>query len=177
MNGEEVEELLRSAGPPGQVPDRLRRAVLDAVGPWPVVRSRRRVRAGLALLAGLLLGSGAIGAAVYKLSQATDFHAVRTVELHSILGASAVAKLGAPNGADRPVKLIVQHLEPGAQHTFELWSLSAQAPIPLATFTTDKDGACIIILSVPSKLDWRDLLITRRDQSQEVVLCSAPAGC
>lgn len=177
VDEEEVAELLGRVGRPMEPPARLRRMVFGLAARSPAARPGRRLRSGLVAAAGLLLALGLVGTAVYAVSQATAFQAIRAVELHGILGARAVARLGAPNGPNRPVQLIVQHLEPGAQHSFDLWLLNEQPRTVLATFMTSKEGGCIIIFSAPSNLDLRDLVITPRQQTQEFVLCSDQARC
>ncbi len=173
MNPEQVEELLRRAGRPAQPPDRLGRSILAIPGGPPARPSRRRflVAGGAAVAAAILL---AIGATLR--SQPAGFQAVSTVQLHGSVG-TAQARLGNPNGPNRPVQLVVQHLNPGEQRYFELWSLGEQPPMMLTTFMTNTDGSCVITFSAPTGVDWKDIVITPRGQATNHVLCNNSASC
>jgi len=103
------------------------------------------------------------------------FQAVTIVQLHG--GGTAEARLGVPNGPNRPVQLDVEHLNPGQEHYFELWSLREQPPMMLTAFMTDANGSCLITFSAPATIDWRDIVITPRGQATNHVLCSSAASC
>jgi hypothetical protein len=47
----------------------------------------------------------------------------------------------------------------------------------LATFMTNRDGSCTIMLSVPRTADWQDLVITPRDRADQLLLCSNHGRC
>jgi len=173
MNEEQVEELMRRAGRPERPPDRLGRSVLAIPGGPTARRSRARF---------LLVGVAAVAAAAVLVtgvtlrSQPAGFQTVSMVQLHGS-GGTAQARLGNPSGPNRPVQLVVQHLNPGEQRYFELWSLREQPPMMLTTFMTNTDGSCVITFSVPTTVDWLDLVITPRGQATDHVLCSAATSC
>ena len=173
MTSDQVEDSLRRAGRPEQPPDRLRRAVLGIPGDTKKPRSRRRLLiAGLsAVAAALLIISG-----VALRGQPSSFQASTTIQLHGSVGA-AKAELGKANGPNRPVQLLVDHLVPGSQRYFELWSLSEQPPMLLTTFMTNPDGSCIVTFSAPVTVDWRDIVITPRENPNDHVLCSNGTSC
>ncbi len=173
MNEEQVEELLRRAGRPERPPDRLGRSVLGIPGGPTARRPRARY---------LLAGVAAVAAAVVLVtgvtlrSQPAGFQAVSTIQLQGSRG-TAQARLGNPNGPNRPVQLVVQHLNPGEQRYFELWSLREHPPMMLTTFMTNTDGSCVITFSAPTTVDWKDIVITPRGQAADHVLCSDAASC
>ncbi len=173
MNQEQVEELLRRAGRSAQPPARLSRSVLAIPGGPPARRSRRRLLVvGVAAVAAAML----LAIGVTLRSQPAGFQAVSTLQLHGSIG-TAQARLGNPNGPNRPVQLVVQHLNPGEQRYFELWSLGEQPPMMLTTFMTNADGSCVITFSAPTTVDWKDIVITPRGQATDHVLCSDAASC
>jgi hypothetical protein len=106
--------------------------------------------------------------------QLTSFHAVAAVTLRGAPGTQAVAELGQPNGPNRPVRLVVQHLHAGRQSYYELWSLAEQPPMMLTTFMTDTSGSCTLTFSMPASASWRDLAVTPQDQSSSYLLRSGP---
>ena len=171
MNPEEVEELLRRTGRPSEPPARLRRAVLRIPNranhgrqfqPW-----RNRIVAAAAA-AVLVSTSGVL------VAQLTSFHAVAAVTLRGAPGTQAVAQLGRPDGPNRPVHLVVQHLKPGAVSYYELWSLAEQPPMMLTTFMTDASGSCTLTFSMPASASWRDLAITPERESSSYLLRTTP---
>ena len=169
MNPEDVEELLRQTGRPLQPPARLRRAILR-VPKGPALRRHPRawrIRIAAAAAAVLLV---ATSAAVVQ--QLTSFHAVAAVTLRGAPGTQAVAELGQPNGPNRPVRLVVQHLKPGAVSYYELWSLAEQPPMMLTTFMTDTTGSCTLTFSMPASASWRDLAVTPEGESSSYLLRS-----
>ena len=174
MKAEQVEELLRRAGRPDPPPDRLTRAVL-AIGADPrASRSRRRfLYVGAAVAVAVAI---ALAGTIVLRSQPRGFQAVTTVQLQGADG-TAQARLGTPNGPNRPVRLDVEHLNPGQEHYFELWSLREQPPMMLTTFMTDPHGSCIITFSAPAAIDWQDIVITPRGQATDHVLCSNATSC
>ncbi len=174
MTPDQVEEQLRRAGRPSQPPDRLRRAVLGIQGDSAAAH-RRMNRWPAALLASVAIVI-LLGAGVVAFRQATSLHAVSTVELRGSNRGQAEARLGDPQGPNRPVQLVVQHLG-GAQGTFELWSFGERPPMMLTTFMTSKDGSCTITFSVPATVAWSDLVVTPRDDPRTYILCSDHGRC
>jgi hypothetical protein len=169
MNPDEVERLLRQTGRPLDPPVRLRRSVLR-VPKGPILsRPPRAWRIRIAAAAAAVLLSTASAAVV---QQVTSFHAVATVTLRGAPGTQAVAELGQPNGPNRPVRLVVQHLKPGAVSYYELWSLAEQPPMMLTTFMTDTTGSCTLTFSMPTSASWRDLAVTPAGQSSSYMLRS-----
>jgi anti-sigma-K factor RskA len=170
MNTDDVERLLQRTGPPLEPPTRLRRAVLRIpTGRVPSEHLRvwrLRIAAGAAA-AVLLVTAGAV-----VVQQLTSFHAVAAVTLQGPPGAQAVAEVGQPNGPNRPVRLVVQHLQPGRQSYYELWSLAEQPPMMLTTFMTDASGSCTLTFSMPASASWRDLAVTPERQSSSYLLRS-----
>jgi hypothetical protein len=170
MNPQDVEELLRQTGRPLEPPARLRRAVLR-VPKGPVLPRHPRVwriRIAAAAAAALLLVTGS----VVVLQQLTSFHAVAAVTLRGAPGTQALAELGQPNGPNRPVRLLVQHLKPGAVSYYELWSLAEQPPMMLTTFMTDASGSCTLTFSMPASASWHDLVVTPEGESSRYLLRS-----
>jgi len=169
MNPDDVEELLRQTGRPLEPPARLRRAVLRV--PKGSVLSRHlrawRMQIAAAAAAVLLVATSAV-----VVQQFTSFHAVAAVTLRGAPGTQAVAELGQPNGPNRPVRLVVQHLKPGAVSYYELWSLAEQPPMMLTTFMTDTTGSCTLTFSMPASASWRDLAVTPEGQSATYLLRS-----
>lgn len=170
MNPDDVEGLLRRAGPPLQPPARLRRAVLRVAGePAGASQGRRwRVWIGTAAAALLLLVGGAA-----VVQQVTSFHPVAAVTLRGADGTRATAEVGQPNGPNRPVRLVVQHLQPGRQSYYELWSLAEQPPMMLTTFMTDTSGSCTLTFSMPASALWTDLAVTPEGQNSSYLLRSS----
>jgi hypothetical protein len=171
MNPDDVEGLLRQAGRPLEPPARLRHAVLRI--PKGPILSRHprvwRIRIAAAAAALLLVTTSAV-----VVQQLTSFHAVAAVTLRGAPGTQAVAELGQPSGPNRPVRLVVQHLKPGAVSYYELWSLAEQPPMMLTTFMTDASGSCTLTFSMPVSASWRDLAVTPQDQSSSYLLRSGP---
>jgi hypothetical protein len=169
MNPQDVEGLLRQTGRPLEPPARLRRAVLRV--PKGPVLSRRprawRIRIAAAAAAVLLVATSAA-----VMQQLTSFHAVAAVTLRGAPGTQAVAELGQPDGPNRPVRLVVQHLKPGAVSYYELWSLAEQPPMMLTTFMTDTSGSCTLTFSMPASASWRDLVVTPEGESSSYLLRS-----
>jgi anti-sigma-K factor RskA len=166
MKPDEIEAQLRQSGRPLEPPARLRRAVLR------IPRGSRfprvwRIRIAAAAAA-LLLLSGSVAA----IQQLTAFHAVAAVSLQGAPGARAVAEVGRPDGPNRPVRLEVQHLQPGRQAYYELWSLAERPPMMLATFMTDASGSCTLTFSMPASASWSDLAVTAEGQSGSYLLRS-----
>lgn len=172
MKSEEIEELLRRAGRPTQPPERLDRAVLGAprrqdAQPWlQTWRGVAAVAAAFALL-GVL--------ALVLLRPAPTV--LSRVELQGAAGASAEVRIGRSDGANRSIQLSVQHLGPGAEGAYELWSLAEKPPMLLATFMTHDNGACVVAFSVPRPIQVDDLVITPHGQADRFILCSNPARC
>ena len=172
MNPEDVEELLRRSGRPSDPPARLRRAVLR-VSKGPVRGQQRRVwrpRIAVAAAAAILL----LTASAVAVGQLTSFHSVAAVTLQGAPGTQAVAEIGQPNGPNRPVRLVVQHLQTGRQSYYELWSLAEQPPMMLTTFMTDSSGSCTVTFSMPASASWRDLAVTRERQDSIYLLRTTP---
>ncbi len=170
MTPEQVEELLRRAGRPLEPPGRLRRAVLQVLAS-PVPARRRRVwpiRIAAAVAAVLLVGASAA-----VVQQLTAFHAIASVTLQGVPGAQAAAEVGPANGPNRPVRLTVQHLEPGRQGYYELWSLGDRPPMMLTTFMTNTDGSCTITFSMPATMQWGNWVVTPHNQSNTYLLHSS----
>lgn len=115
----------------------------------------------------LLVTASAVG--VQRLASP---HPVAAVTLRGAPGMQAVAEVGQPNGPNRPVRLVVQHLKPGAVSYYELWSLSEQPPMMLTTFMTDSTGSCTFTFSMPASASWRDLAVTPEGQSNSYLLRS-----
>lgn len=168
MNPEDVEELLRRTGPPSEPPARLRRAVLRIPNRphHPRQRPWRNWIAAAAAAAVLVSTSGVL------VAQLTSFHAVAAVTLRGAPGTQAVAQLGQPDGPNRPVHLVVQHLKPGAVSYYELWSLAEQPPMMLTTFMTDASGSCTLTFSMPASASWHDLVITPEGENSSYLLRS-----
>jgi len=169
MNPEDVEGLLRQTGRPFEPPARLRRAVLRV--PKGPVQGRRprvwRIRIAAAAAAVLLVTASAV-----VVQQLTSFHAVAAVTLRGAPGTNAVAEVGQTDGPNRPVRLVVQHLKPGAVSYYELWSLAEQPPMMLTTFMTDTTGSCTLTFSMPASASWRDLAVTPEGESSSYLLRS-----
>ena len=170
MNPEDVEELLRRTGRPLEPPARLQRTVLRVPkGPAVHVRVWRLRIAAAAAAAILLLTGGAV-----MVQQLTSFHSVAAVTLQGAAGTQAVAEIGQPNGPNRPVRLVVQHLQPGAISYYELWSLAEQPPMMLTTFMTDSSGSCTVTFSMPASASWRDLAVTPERHDSIYLLRTTP---
>ena len=169
MNPEDVDGLLRQSGGSFEPPARLRRAVLRI--PKGPVQGRRpwvwRTRIAAAAAA-VLLATASAGV----VQQLTSFHAVAAVTLRGAPGTQAVAELGSPSGPNRPVRLVVQHLKPGAVSYYELWSLAEHPPMMLTTFMTDTSGSCTLTFSMPASASWRDLAVTPDGESSTYLLRS-----
>ena len=169
MNPDDAERLLREAGRPLEPSARLRRAVLGIPAGPAVPDHRRRWRTWMAAsAAALLLLFG--GAAV--VNQLTSFHPVAAVTLRDGDGTQALAQIGPANGPNRPVRLVVQHLQPGPQSYYELWSLGEQPPMMLTTFMTDTSGSCTLTFSMPASASWADLAVTPEGQADTYLLRS-----
>jgi anti-sigma-K factor RskA len=170
MNPEEVEARLRRTGRPLEPPARLRRDVLRVpTGPVGVRRLRAwRIRIAVAAAAAILL----VSASTVAVQQLTSFHEVAAVTLQGATGTHAVAEVGQPTGPNRPVHLMVQHLLPGRQSYYELWSLAEQPPMMLTTFMTDSSGSCTLTFSMPASASWGDLAITPEGESSSYLLRS-----
>jgi hypothetical protein len=126
-----------------------------------------RVRIAAAAAAVLLVATSAV-----VVQQLTSFHAVAAVTLRGAPGMQAVAEVGQRNGPNRPVRLVVQHLNPGAVSYYELWSLAERPPMMLTTFMTDATGSCTLTFSMPATASWRDLVVTPEGQSSSYLLRS-----
>ncbi len=169
MNPEDVERLLRQTAPPLEPTARLRRAVLR-VPKGPVLSHHLRMwRIRIAAAAAAVVLVTASAAVVQQL---TSFHAVAAVTLRGAPGTQAIAEVGQPNGPNRPVRLVVQHLQPGRESYYELWSLAEQPPMMLTTFMTDTSGSCTLTFSMPVSASWSDLVVTPQDQSSRYLLRS-----
>ncbi len=169
MNPDDIEELLRQTGRPMEPPARLRRAVLRVPNGSVLSRQVRawRIQIAAAAAAVLLVATGAVAA-----QQLTSFHSVAAVTLRGAAGTQAVAELGQPDGPNRPVRLVVKHLKPGAVSYYELWSLAEQPPMMLTTFMTDTTGSCTFTFSMPASASWHDLVVTPEGQSATYLLRS-----
>lgn len=175
MSPDELEAQLRHAGRPETPPERLERAVLNLPGEArPPVRRPDVIRIGVAAALALAVLAGA---SVIVEHRGASFQSVATVELRGSSGGTAEARPGTSNGPNRPVELSVQHLQPGAEQYYQLWSYGEHPPMMLATFMTSKDGSCNITLSIPRTVDWRELVITPRDRSDQLLLCSNHGLC
>jgi predicted membrane-bound mannosyltransferase len=170
MNPDDVEGLLRQTGRPFEPPARLRRAVLRVpTGPGQGRRPRVwRTRIAAAAAAAVLL----VTASAVVVQQVTSFHAVAAVTLRGAPGTNALAEVGQPDGPNRPVRLVVQHLKPGAVSYYELWSLAEHPPMMLTTFMTDTSGSCTLTFSMPASASWRDLAVTPEGESSSYLLRS-----
>ena len=168
MKPEDAERLLRHAGRPARPPDRLARAVLRIpTGGASEAPRWRRWQTGLLVAAAALALSG--GILVER--QVTSFHAVAAVDLRGG-AASARAELGPVDGPNRPVRLVVQHLQPGGKGYYELWATDERPPMMLATFMTDADGSCTITFSIPATVPISDLVVTPRSDGAIYLLHS-----
>ncbi len=175
MTPEELEQRLRLAGRPAPPPPGLRERVLAIPGSQgqaarPPGRAARWAALGAAglLAAAVIFGAG---------RQLASFHTMATIELTGPSGASALARLGTPDGANRQAQLAVRGLEPGAERYFELWDLGEQPPMLLATFMTHPDGGCVISFSTPQNMTPHDLAVTPRGERNKVLLCSQAHRC
>jgi hypothetical protein len=175
VSPDDLETQLRRAGRPETPPERLQRAVLSLPrGGSPRIRRPSVFRLGVA--AALVLAVLA-GASVVATLRNPAFQSVAAVELRGSGAEVAEARIGSPNGPNRPLELSVQHLQPGAEQYFELWSYGEHPPMMLATFMTSMDGSCTIALSIPRTADWQDLVITPRDRADQLLLCSNHGRC
>lgn len=175
MSPEDVEEQLRRAGRPEAPPEHLRRAVLNLPrGSSPRIRPPRVVRLGVAAALALAVLAG-VSIVVTRGNPAIQ--PLATVQLRDAAGAGAEVRIGSPNGPNRPLELSVQHLQPGTEQYYQLWSYGQHPPMMLATFMTRTDGSCVITLSIPITADWRDLVITPRDHPDHPLLCSNHGRC
>jgi hypothetical protein len=118
----------------------------------------------------LLIASAAV------VNQLTTFHPVAAVTFMGAPGAQARAEVGPVNGPNRPVRLVVQHLQPGREGYYEVWSLAERPPMMLATFMTDAHGSCTFTFSIPSTVKWNDLVITPLEGSSTYLLRSEAKG-
>ncbi|MEO6796853.1 MAG: hypothetical protein ABI401_14825 [Candidatus Dormibacter sp.] len=169
MNPDDVENLLRRSGRPLEPPARLRRSVLRVPrGPLPSRRTLWRVRIAAAAAALVLVTLG-----VVAVQQLTAFRPVAAVTLVGPPGTKAVAEVGPPSGPNRPVRLVVQHLQAGGQSYYELWSLAERPPMMLTSFMTDASGSCTLTFSMPASASWNDLVVTPQDQSSSYLLRSS----
>ena len=170
MNPDDVEGLLRRAGRPLEPPARLRRAVLRIPDGSATSSPGRRWRTWIgAAAAAVLLAFGS--AAVVQ--QLTSFHPVAAVTLRGANGTQAFAEVGPPNGPNRPVRLVVQHLQSGRQTYYELWSLGEQPRMMLTTFMTDTSGSCTLTFSMPASASWADLAVTSEGETNSYLLRSS----
>jgi hypothetical protein len=175
MNLDDVEAQLRLAGRPESPPERLQRAVLNVPGGGgPRIRRPSVFRLGVAAALALAVLAGA---ALVVTHRSPSFQSVAAVELRGSGAEVAEARIGSPNGPNRPLELSVQHLQPGAEQYYELWSYGEHPPMMLATFMTGTDGSCTIRLSIPRTADWQDLVITPRDRADQPLLCSNHGRC
>jgi len=175
MSPDDVEAQLRQAGRPESPPQRLQRAVLGVPGGGrPRIRRPSVVRLGVAAALALAVLAGA---SVIATNRSPSFQSAAAVELRGSGAEVAEARIGSPNGSNRPLELSVQHLQPGAEQYYQLWSYGEHPPMLLATFMTSKDGSCTITLSIPRTADWQDLVITPRDRAEQPVLCSNHGRC
>ena len=170
MNSDDVENLLRRTGRPLEPPARLRRSVLRV--PRGPVRGRHRHRWRNQIVAAAAAAILLVTGSVVLVQQLNSFHAVAAVTLQGGPGTHAVAQVGQPNGPNRPVRLVVQHLQPGRQSYYELWSLAEQPPMMLTTFMTDSSGSCTLTFSMPASASWRDLAVTPEGDSSSYLLRS-----
>lgn len=166
MNVEQVEEILRRAGRPLQPPGRLQRAVLNPAGGSTPTRRRPWQTAVAAAAAALLVLIGSVAV----VQQLTAFHAVAAVALQGASGSKAVAEVGQANGPNRPVQLVVQHLQPGRRSYYVVWSLAEQPPMMLTTFMTDTSGSCVLTFSMPATTSWTDFAIAPEGQNGSFLL-------
>lgn len=170
MNPGDAERFMRQGGRPLHPPAHLGRAVLRIPSESAAPGHPRRWRVWIAgaAAAALLVVFG--GAAVQQL---TSFHAVASIALRGADGTKAFADVGQPSGPNRPVRLVVQHLQPGHQSYYELWSLSEQPPMMLTTFMTDSTGSCNLVFSMPASASWGDLVVTPQGSSKSYLLRSS----
>ena len=175
MSPDNVEGQLRQAGRPHTPPERLQRAVLNVPGDGSP-RSRRPsvIRLGVAAALALVVLAGV---SVVATQGNSALQPLATVELRGGAGGVAEARVGGASGPNRPLQLTVQHLQPGVEGYYELWSYGEHPPMMLATFMTSKDGSCTITLSIPRTADWQDLVITPRDRVDQPLLCSNHGRC
>jgi hypothetical protein len=109
---------------------------------------------------------------VAVVNQLTSFHPVAAVTLRDGDGTQALAEVGPPNGPNRPVRLVVQHLQAGRQAYYELWSIGEQPPMMLTTFMTDTSGSCTLTFSMPASASWANLAVTAEGQTDTYLLRS-----
>jgi hypothetical protein len=175
VNPDDVEAQLRRAGRPDTPPERLQRAVLNLpLGSSPRPRLPSVVRLGVAAALALAVLAGA---SIVVTHGNPAIQPLATIQLRGGAGGAAEARIGNPNGPNRPLELRVQHLQPGTEQYYELWSYGEHPPMMLATFMTNRDGSCTIMLSVPRTADWQDLVITPRDRADQLLLCSNHGRC
>jgi hypothetical protein len=151
-----VHELLVAAGPPADLPDRLRvpPADLDR-GQVVALPSRRRRPAVMALLAAAV-AAACFGGGYVLANQAhtTSIHAVRVVSLQGEQNSFASLKVGS---ADRvgnwPVQLTVSGLPQPRNVRYYLMLWENGRPTALCgTFVVGKIGATTVAFNVPYRI-------------------------
>ncbi len=165
-----VEAMLRSAGPPAQVPPHLHAAAREAAlggGSPDVVQlpSGRRVRwrvARLALVAAVLSLSTV---AALVIGVGGDQMAVEhTVHMSGPAGASAVVDFGHVNGAVRPLRITVTGLTSAPDgHYYQMWLSKGNETMAVAVFDTDSGGAAQLTAAMPADMGWDRCWVTLED--------------
>jgi hypothetical protein len=111
VNPDDVEAQLRRAGRPDTPPERLQRAVLNLpLGSSPRPRLPSVVRLGVAAALALAVLAGA---SIVVTHGNPAIQPLATIQLRGGAGGAAEARIGNPNGPNRPLELRVQHLQPG----------------------------------------------------------------
>jgi hypothetical protein len=169
----EVEAMLRSAGPPADVPAHLhaaaREAALGGARPPDIVQlpTGRPVRwrvARLALVAAVLtlstvaalvIGVGGNGMAVEH-----------TVHMSGNAGASAVVDFGQADGALRPLRIKVSRLAsaPDGRY-YQMWLSKGDETMAVAVFDTDSGGSAELTSAMPADMGWDHCWVTLEDPS------------
>ena len=165
----EVEEMLRAAGPLEAPPAHLHAAARDAaLGAGDVVRLRPPVRMdgrlARVLLAAAVLTASALTALVIGVggSRLTVEHRISLSGAPSAANASAVIDVGAANGAVRPLVLHVSRLAPAPKGGYyELWmQTGAGDPTGMVAFNTDSGGGVVAQTTMPADMGWSRCWVT-----------------
>jgi hypothetical protein len=171
----EMEALLRSAGPPSQVPPYLdaaaREAALGGGRPPDIVQlpTGRPVRwrvmrlalvaavLSLSTVAALVIGVGGNGMAVEH-----------TVRMSGAAGASAVVDFGQADGALRPLRIKVTGLAPAPGGSYyQVWLSKGEETMAVAVFDTDGGGTAELTSAMPADMGWDRCWVTLEDPSPD----------
>jgi hypothetical protein len=166
-----VEDLVRAAGPPLDVPPQLeavaRRAALGAGAGRPAARSRfaltraapRMLLAGAALV---LAGTAAL-AVVIAIALRGPSHVV-TIPLSGAgpsRSASGSVEIGEPQGAVRRVVLTVKNLPPAPEgHFYQMWIVDGPSRISAVSFDTSGRDRARVETVMPADMGWTECWVT-----------------